>query len=179
MSRSELKHRLPLRYCPFCGQNDPEITNGKEIQCHKCGNILYVNTAAAVGVILEKGDLILLAVRAKDPGKGLYDFPGGFLDPGESLEDAVIREIDEELSITPANLIYLCSFPNDYKYKQVEYSTCDVFFLASGYRGTIRVDHDEIESLKWLHPDSIDESRFAFQSHALALRKLKEIRKSP
>lgn len=170
--------RLPVKFCPFCGKAGPDIRNGKEIRCKHCDGLLYVNTAAAVGVILEKDGLVLVTVRAINPGKGLYDFPGGFLDSGETLEEAAIREIREELSVIPSGLHYLCSYPNDYKYKNVNYSVCDAFFVATGYLGAVKADPGEIQSLEWIAPDQIDESRFAFSSHARALRQFLSRRKN-
>ena len=75
---------------------------------------------------------VLFEVRAKNPRKGFLCLPGGFVDGGESTEAAMVRECKEELgaSIEEKDMQYLCSFPNIYEYKNIEYKTCDIFFAA-------------------------------------------------
>ena len=68
--------------------------------------------------------------RANDPGRGKLDLPGGFVDPKESAEAAIKREIKEELKIDIAEPRYLGSYPNIYEYGGVTYHTCDLFFYA-------------------------------------------------
>jgi len=106
-----------------------------------------------------------------DPGKGLLDFPGGFVDPGESVETAVLRELHEELglSLTQDGLRYLFSFANTYLYKQISYDTCDLFFQAELPPGLNPVAADEVADLAWLDPAAVDPQRLAFASARLTL----------
>ena len=83
--------------CPKCGSKKIEYKDNRKWFCPDCGFDLYNNVAAAVGIIIcDKNNNILLEVRAKDPQKGKLALPGGFIDPEESAEDAVIRECKEE-----------------------------------------------------------------------------------
>ncbi len=88
------------RFCPRCGQ-PAEITFPRCITCPHCGFIAYYNpkpVAAAIPVDAE--DKIVLLRRGFDPGQGRWTFPGGFVELGETVEDAAHRETEEELGIT-------------------------------------------------------------------------------
>lgn len=99
--------------------------------CSECGFDLYNNVAAAVGLVIKNGEgKILLEKRGKEPRKGFLAFPGGFVDPDESAEEACIRECREEIGVEPVSLKYIASFPNTYDYKNIRYKTCDIFFEA-------------------------------------------------
>jgi ADP-ribose pyrophosphatase YjhB (NUDIX family) len=85
------------RFCPRCGQ-PAEVKFPRQIACSHCGYSAYYNpkpVACAIPVD-DEGRVILLR-RAFDPGRGLWTFPGGFVDLGESVEEAAHRETDEEL----------------------------------------------------------------------------------
>jgi ADP-ribose pyrophosphatase YjhB (NUDIX family) len=87
------------RFCPRCGQ-PAEITFPRSIACPHCGYTAYFNPkpVAAAIPIDDEGRVILLR-RGFDPGQGRWTFPGGFVDLGESVQDAAHRETDEELGI--------------------------------------------------------------------------------
>lgn len=87
------------RFCPRCGQ-PAEVTFPRRIVCSHCGYAAYFNpkpVAAAIPVD-GRGRVILLR-RGFDPGRGLWTFPGGFVDLGESVEEAARRETEEELRL--------------------------------------------------------------------------------
>jgi mutator protein MutT len=87
------------RYCPRCAQ-PATIAYPRSITCPHCGYGAYYNpkpVAAAIPVT-PAGEIILMR-RALDPGKDLWTFPGGFVDLGESVQQAVHREVKEELGI--------------------------------------------------------------------------------
>lgn len=87
------------RFCPRCGQ-PAEVTFPSRIVCPHCGYSAYFNPKPVAGAIPvdERGRVILLR-RGFEPGRGLWTFPGGFVDLGESVEDAALRETDEELGL--------------------------------------------------------------------------------
>src|SRR5215208_4106209 len=87
------------RFCPRCAK-PAEIAYPRSISCRHCGYGAYYNpkpVAAAIPVT-PAGEIILLR-RASDPGKDLWTFPGGFVDLGESVQQAAHREVREELDI--------------------------------------------------------------------------------
>ena len=119
--------------CPMCGSKKIEWRNNRKWLCPDCGFDLYCNIAAAVGIVLyDDAGNVLFEVRAKDPRKGFLCLPGGFVDGEESAEAAIERECREEIGaeIEQNSVKYLCSFPNIYEYKNIQYQTCDIFFAA-------------------------------------------------
>jgi NAD+ diphosphatase len=120
-----------LKFCPRCGSANFPATGSRSFKCIDCSFDYYVNSSAAVAVLLfnEKGEL-LLTRRAIDPHLGKLDLPGGFIDPLESGEQAAMREMQEELGIPIHSLKYFGSFPNEYVFSGYCVFTLDMAFLA-------------------------------------------------
>ena len=117
--------------CPMCGSKNIQNKNDRKWFCPDCGFDLYCNVAASVGVLIFDDDKnFLFEKRAKEPKKGLWTQPGGFIDADESAEEAVERECREELGASVTDIRYLGSYPNTYEYKKITYKTCDMFFTA-------------------------------------------------
>ena len=133
-----------FKFCPSCGAQSLEVCNTKAQKCTGCGFVFYTNSATAVAAIITNNvGQILLTKRAFDPGKGMLDLPGGFVDPLESAEQALYREIQEELNLTIVSHSYYKSFPNEYVYGGVLYFTTDLVFICSVQSiETIRVADD-------------------------------------
>ena len=119
---------------------------------------------------MEYDGKIVLIKRAKEPGRGMLDLPGGFVDPKESAEQAVIREVKEELQIDIKEPEYLGSFPNIYKYQDVLYHTCDLFFYSRIDGLPVEFSKTEVEELVLLRPSEILADKIAFESVREALR---------
>ncbi|MDR2900496.1 MAG: NUDIX domain-containing protein [Treponema sp.] len=156
-----------FHYCPHCASPDIQFTEGKLFFCPACSFTYYHNTAAASGIIIESDGRILTLVRGKEPGKGKLDFPGGFVDPGEGIIDAICRECREELSWDPGkNINLLASFANQYPYKNILYNTCDVFFTVNvpGLHETDFSLDEENSQLYITEPKNINPDDFAFVS---------------
>ncbi|MCQ2591750.1 MAG: NUDIX domain-containing protein [Treponema sp.] len=117
--------------CPMCGSKKIECRENRKWICPDCGFDLYCNVAAAVGVIFsDNQNYILFEIRAKEPRKGFLALPGGFVDFDESAENAAIRECKEEIGAEISSVDFVCTYPNTYVYKNIEYKTCDMFFSA-------------------------------------------------
>ncbi len=118
-----------LRYCPKCGSNQFNFKGERSFLCQDCGFHFFINSSAAVAALIEnkKGEL-MLTIRAFDPEKGKLDLPGGFVDPNESVEDALRREIKEELNLDIIKMDYLTSFPNEYVFSGYSVFTSDLAF---------------------------------------------------
>ncbi|MDR1054524.1 MAG: NUDIX domain-containing protein [Prevotellaceae bacterium] len=118
------------KYCPYCGSQKMEWKGGTHCMC--CGNCkqrFFINASAAVAALIEneKGELIFTR-RKNDPAKNMLDLPGGFIDLGETAEEAVRRELKEELNVDIDDLNYFGSFPNRYLYDGIVYFTLDMVF---------------------------------------------------
>lgn len=136
--------------------------------CENCGFELYLNVAAAVTALIadERGRL-LVVVRAEDPCKGMWDLPGGFADPGESAEDALRREVAEELGLEIVSARFLCSHPNTYEYMGVRYATLDLGFVCEiADLHAAEPSSGEIAQVMFIAPAEVDPSKFGFLSTA-------------
>ncbi len=164
-----------FRYCPRCGKKTLIISDEKSFLCSSCKFKFYLNTAAAgIALIFNKNDDILVTKRKYNPAKGMLDFPGGFADPGESIEECLIREIKEELNLDISSLDYFCSVPNTYIYKDVTYSITDFAFICrvNDFRSIKACD--DISKFYFIKPAELDKNRFGLESPQIIIDRLKK-----
>ncbi len=151
-------------YCPKCGERSLRGKRPGLLGCSSCGLEFFTNVAAAVGAIFsDAAGRILLVRRSRNPGKGLLDIPGGFVDPGEDAAQALQREMQEELGIEVYDLRLLASSPNEYEYGGITYRTLDFFFAC---RGDLEhaTPREEIEELVYRLPRDVAPAELAFDS---------------
>lgn len=175
--------------CPMCGSKKILNFDNRKWVCSDCGFDLYCNVAAAVGVVIfddEKN--VLFEVRAKNPKKDYLCLPGGFVDFDESAESAIVRECYEELGLKLKDYKYLCSYPNVYPYKNIEYRTCDLFFMAklpdeykniNVFMESLKLEESEVQKLVTYRVDTIkdiDKIPLAFESARNTLIKFVELK---
>lgn len=167
--------KSPFAYCPACRAQGIAFTQKKLLHCGDCGFHYYHNVATAVGAILRYQGDILLAVRAQQPASGMLDLPGGFSEPGESLEQALRRELAEELDLIIDNPRYLFSFPNTYPYRGVTYHTTDAFFEVEFATRPVMRAADDVAATRWLNVQNIPLQEIAFESVRKAVRRIQGI----
>ena len=144
------------QYCPWCGSKSFRAGAENYMQCDVCQKKFYINASAAVACIIEnpQGE-ILFTRRAFEPAKGMLDLPGGFVSLNETAEDAVRREIREELNLEIASIQYIGSSPNQYLYGGVIYFTLDLGYkclvsdfsnlqVADDVDGYVFISHKQI-----------------------------------
>jgi len=118
-----------FRYCPQCGNARFSPDCEKSLKCNSCGFRYFINMSASVAALIRNlKNEILFTVRKHDPAAGMLDLPGGFIDLGETAEDAVKREIFEELNLKVNRTEFVGTFTNRYLYSGIEYQTLDLVY---------------------------------------------------
>lgn len=156
------------RFCPRCGgaleRRVLKATEPSRLVCTRCGFVFYIDPKIAVGTIIrvEHGRLVLVK-RAIDPGYGKWVFPGGYVDRGEPLVAAAVREAREEcgLDVRLDGLVNLYSYPGR--------APVIVVYAATATGGSLCVD-DEGLDIAQLTADEIPWDELAFRSTHDALR---------
>ena len=107
-----------FNFCPKCGSQQFEFQGEKSFLCNSCNFLYYINVAGAVAaLILDDQNRLMFAKRAFDPHKGSLDLPGGFVDKDESAEEALKREIKEELNLEVDRYTLFRSFQKRYNFR--------------------------------------------------------------
>jgi len=161
-----MSHPLHLfSFCPICGNPHFVENNVKSKKCLHCGFVYYFNPSAAVVAFIfnEKGEL-LVCRRGKEPAKGTFDLPGGFVDMYETAEEALRREVKEETSLVVDTMQYCFSLPNLYLYSGFEVQTLDMFFMCQVQSWTELVPADDVAEAFFLPKADIDVKSFGLAS---------------
>ena len=136
------------QYCGKCGTKTVLDEKDMALKCPSCGQMHYSRIAPAIIVAIRKGDELLMAKHSYHETIR-YALIAGFVEAGESIEEAVHREVAEEVGIKIKNLKYQKSqswpFPNSLM----------LAFTAEYDSGDIKVDGDEIVKAKWFKKDEI------------------------
>lgn len=158
------KHPLEsFRHCPRCGGRFVNH-DARSRRCEACGFTFYHNASAAVAAFIMNGKGELLVARRKlVPARGTKDLPGGFVDPGESLEDALCREVREETGARLTSFSYWFSLPNVYRYSGFDVHTTDAFFVCEAAEGALK-GQDDVEDLTWLPLSEVRAEDFGLRS---------------
>ena len=136
------------QYCGKCGVKTVIDEKDMMLKCPECGQVHYPRIAPAIIVAIENDGRLLMAKHSYHKTHS-YALVAGFVEPGESIEEAVHREVSEEIGIKIKNLKYEKSqswpFPNSLM----------LAFTAEYDSGEINVDGDEIVKAKWFDVDEI------------------------
>lgn len=156
-------------FCPKCGGKTEQKLHNLLI-CKVCGYNFYINPAPTSAVILEnsKGE-ILLVKRKFEPKKGMLDLPGGFIEPGESIEVATRREIKEELGIEISDLSYFVSYPDYYFYQGMNIKTLGITYIAKIKDEAIIIPSDDVEDARFFNKKDLPLEKIAFENIKQAL----------
>lgn len=162
-------------FCPACGAKDLGPSGDKSFACPSCGFSFFINcAAAAMALILDSQQHLLVTIRKFNPGRGSLDLPGGFAEPGEGIEEALTREIKEELGLTATKLTYYCSCFNVYPYKGVTYPVTDMAFFCRVDNFSPLVPGDDVESVRFIPVSDLAPESFAMASARQVIRRLKQ-----
>ncbi|MEM9215691.1 MAG: NAD(+) diphosphatase [Cyanobacteria bacterium P01_F01_bin.150] len=136
------------RYCGQCATPTIQLPHERAKRCPDCGLRQYPRLSPAVIMLVYRGDELLLA-RAPRFRNGMYSVLAGFVEPGESLEEAVAREVYEEVGIQVKNIRYFGSQPWPFP------NSLMVGFVAEYDSGELNPDPAEIEAVEWFTRDYI------------------------
>lgn len=146
-----------LKYCPKCGSKSFKPSGNRSLKCTQCTFHYYVNSAAAVAALVVNSEgKLMLTTRGIEPGYGMLDLPGGFVDPGETVENALIRELDEELGLKVKSFQYLGSFPNEYVFSEFSVFTIDMAFLVTAESTENLKAQDDILDFRFYHENEVN-----------------------
>src|SRR5690349_5608075 len=155
-----------MRFCPLCAgplRRAPVPPDLREqAVCTKCEFVFYLNPKLVAGTIPEQDGRILLTRRSINPGRGLWTFPGGFVDFGETVTDAAVRETFEETGLR----VDLTGLHNVYTYPG---APVIIVYRARVLDGTITTC-EENDCVEWRAPSDIPWADLAFPSTREALR---------
>ena len=156
------------RFCPVCGgplesrllkAGEPE-----RLVCTRCGFVFYLDPKIAVDAIIrsDSGGIVLVR-RAIEPGYGKWVFPGGYVDRGEEIRTAAVREAREEcgLDISIERLVNVYSYPGR--------APIILVYSAKAMGGTLTIDDESLE-VRVFDRDQIPWDELAFRSTHDALR---------
>jgi NAD+ diphosphatase len=130
------------QFCGRCGTPTQRMSGEMAKRCPACGQTDYPRISPAVIMRVERGAQILLA-RGPQGRPGAYSVLAGFVEPGESLEQAVAREVMEEVGVEVADVRYFGSQPWPFP------NSLMVGFTARWAAGDIRLQEAEVEDARW------------------------------
>ncbi len=133
------------RFCGACGAPTQLIAGERCMRCIACQHMAYPRISPAMMVLIQRGDAILLARHLNSPS-GYFTALAGFLEAGESIEDAIHREVQEEVGLRVRDLTYFGSQPWPFPHSLM------IAFTAQYVSGDIVVDGSEIAEARWFGP---------------------------
>jgi len=143
-----LQWRCNHRYCGRCGRPMESKTDERARFCPECGLINYPRLSPAIIVAVIRDDRILLAHSQRFPSK-FYSVLAGFVEPGETLEGCIEREVQEEVGIAVKNIRYFGSQPWPFP------DSLMIGFTAEYAAGEIEIDDKEILDAGWFPADGL------------------------
>jgi len=138
------------KFCGFCGSKNTSAEGGFVRICSNlsCGKSHFPRTDPAIITLISSGDRVLLGRSPRFP-EGMYSTLAGFVEPGESLEQALEREVFEEVGVRVENIRYFNSQPWPFP------ASLMLGFFAKAKHEDMRIDYNEIEDAQWFSIDQL------------------------
>ena len=136
------------RFCGRCGAPTAPAEGERAMRCRKCGLLAFPRLSPAVIVLIHRGDEVLLARSHRFP-EGMYSALAGFVEPGETVEGALIREVAEEVGVRVRDLEYRGSQPWPFP------NSLMLGFFAEYAGGEIVPEAAEIAEAAWFPVDAL------------------------
>ena len=165
------------RFCSLCGAKLKKDKQGN-LSCVRCGFVNYRNARPTATALVIWKNKLLLAQRQKkgDPFLGWWDLPGGFIDQGETAEEAMTRELKEELGISLKNKKFFRTFSGTYpSITDPFYVLTVVFIVRIGNSNHVElIDKEELGSFKWFDKKELPR-KIAFDSNQKVIKEFLKI----
>ena len=136
------------KFCGRCGVPMELQKLERAKRCPQCGLLSFPRLAPAIIVLIERDDRLLMA-RSRRFASGVYSVLAGFVEPGESIEEAVVREVKEEVGLSVKDLRYFGSQPWPFPHSLM------IGFTATHAGGEISIDETELEDAGWFTVDQL------------------------
>jgi NAD+ diphosphatase len=136
------------RFCGQCGKPAEDQTDERAKTCPRCNLTFYPRLSPAVIVAVVREDRLLLARSTRFP-YNFYSVLAGFVEPGETLEECVVREVREEAGILVKNVRYFGSQPWPFP------DSLMLGFIAEYAEGEIKINESEIADADWFTADAL------------------------
>lgn len=136
------------QYCGHCATPMTQLSNERAKRCPACGLVNYPRLSPAIIVLVSRGEEVLLARAPRFPA-GMYSVLAGFVEPGESLEETVVREVQEEVGIQVQEIRYFGSQPWPFP------NSLMIGFTAVYASGEIVAEPQEIEDAAWFSKNNL------------------------
>jgi len=141
--------RVRHRFCGVCGGVCQPRSAGNAMACTQCGAQHFPRTDPAVIMLVTDGDRVLLGHSKRFPNSTMYSTLAGFVEPGESLEEAVAREVFEEAGIRVGKVVYHSSQPWPFP------ASIMLGYYAEALSFDITIDPAELEDARWFSRDQL------------------------
>ncbi len=148
-ARGMMHWRTKHRFCGICGARCEARSAGHTMVCTGCKAQHFPRTDPAVIMLVVRGDACLLGHSQRFPNTTMYSTLAGFVEPGESLEEAVRREVMEEAGIEVGEVLYHSSQPWPFP------SSIMLGFHAEGLSEAITIDPTELRDARWFTRDEL------------------------
>lgn len=150
-----------MTFCPQCAARVEERPFEGKLRptCPRCGYIAFADPKVAASVLLVRHGKLLLTRRAIDPGRGLWCFPGGYVDFGEDPQSAAIRECREETGLA-INALELLDVAFNGRVIVITYT-------AQIDAAAVPVAADDADAVDWFAPDDLPPLAFDTMSGAI------------
>jgi NAD+ diphosphatase len=142
-ARGMMHWRTRHRFCGVCGTPCTPRSAGNVMACPACNAQHFPRTDPAVIMLVVRGDRCLLGHSHRFPNVTMYSTLAGFVEPGESFEEAVRREVMEEAGVAVGEVVYHSSQPWPFP------SSIMIGFHAEGLTDAIRIDPEELKDARW------------------------------
>lgn len=159
-----------FKFCPRCATELGPAGNDSGAHCDNCGKTWYHNAAPTAGCVIVRDGKALITKRAREPEKGRFDIPGGFLDADEDPIAGVKRELEEELGMTVEVTYEDLIQAVPHRYGNEGDWTLAIGFIARRSVGDPK-PADDVEEARWVTAAELESLDFAWEHDRELVRK--------